>query len=88
MPERHEKLHHERSTQFIELLTEHQRKLYAYIAAMLLGDPAAPDVLRETNLELWAKAREIRLRPPVLALGIWIRPAKEWSFERYVRAEF
>ena len=48
----------ERSAQFVDLLTSHQRKLYGYIATMLLGDSAAADVLQETNHDLWAKMCE------------------------------
>jgi RNA polymerase sigma-70 factor (ECF subfamily) len=48
----------ERMAQFVDLLTLHQRKLYGYIATMLLGDSTAADVLQETNHDLWAKMGE------------------------------
>jgi RNA polymerase sigma-70 factor (ECF subfamily) len=55
-----------RSTLFVELLTAHQRKLYAYIFVMLLGNSAAADVLQETNLDLWAKMGEYDFERPFL----------------------
>lgn len=56
----------DRSTRFVELLTSHQRKLYGYIATMLLGDPAAADVLQETNLDLWAALDDYDFERPFL----------------------
>jgi RNA polymerase sigma-70 factor (ECF subfamily) len=56
----------ERSTRFVELLTSHQRKLYGYIATMLLGDPAAADVLQETNLDLWNRLDDYDFDRPFL----------------------
>lgn len=35
-----------RAARFVELLTAHQRNLYAYIATLLAGDSATADVLR------------------------------------------
>jgi RNA polymerase sigma-70 factor (ECF subfamily) len=58
--------HRDRATVFVELLTSHQRKLYAYIATMLLGDSAAADVLQETNLQLWAHVNEFDFTRPFL----------------------
>jgi RNA polymerase sigma-70 factor, ECF subfamily len=57
---------HDRATVFVELLTSHQRKLYAYIATMLLGDSAAADVLQETNLNLWTHMSEFDFTRPFL----------------------
>jgi RNA polymerase sigma-70 factor, ECF subfamily len=48
----------EHATQFVELLTASQRKLYAYICTLMFGDSAAADVLQETNLALWSRASE------------------------------
>ena len=56
----------DRSTRFVELLTAHQRKLYAYIATMLSGDPVAADVLQETNLDLWARIDDYDFQRPFL----------------------
>lgn len=44
----------------IVLLTTHQSRLFAYILS-LMGEPnQALDVLQETNLTLWRKAKELR----------------------------
>jgi len=59
-----------RSTRFVELLTSHQRDLYAYINAMLVGDPAAADVLQDTNLDLWARLGDYD----------WNRPFLPWAY--------
>ena len=45
---------------FVELMTAHQGRLYAYILT-LLGDPdQANDVLQEANMVLWRNAAEYR----------------------------
>jgi RNA polymerase sigma-70 factor (ECF subfamily) len=56
----------ERTTQFIKLLTSHQPQIYAYIATALFGDPAAADVLQDTNLHLWAQADRYDFDRPFL----------------------
>jgi len=55
-----------RSTRFVELLTAHQRDLYSYIDALLLGDNSVPDVLQDTNLDLWARLGEFDMQRPFL----------------------
>lgn len=46
---------------FVQLMTEHQGRLYAYVLS-LLGDPdQANDVLQETNLVLWRNAAEFQM---------------------------
>ncbi len=48
--------------EFVQLMTEHQGRLYAYVLS-LLGDPdQANDVLQEANLVLWRNAAEFQLR--------------------------
>lgn len=48
------------SDDFVEVMTAHQGRLYAYILT-LLGDPdQANDVLQEANLVLWRSAGEYR----------------------------
>lgn len=54
------------AARFVELLTAHQRKLYAYIATLLLGDSAAADVLQDTNVDLWARLAEYDFDRPFL----------------------
>lgn len=56
----------DRTTIFVELLTSHQRSLYAYICSLLMGDPGAADVLQDTNLDLWARAEDFDLERPFL----------------------
>lgn len=56
----------ELAARFVELLTSHQRKLYAYIATLLLGDPAAADVLQDTNIDLWARSKDYDFGRPFL----------------------
>jgi RNA polymerase sigma-70 factor (ECF subfamily) len=56
----------ERAARFVELLTAHQRKLYAYICTLLLGDPAAQDVLQDTNVDLWSRAGDYDFGRPFL----------------------
>lgn len=54
------------ATRFVELLTAHQRDLYAYVNTLLVGDSAAADVLQDTNLDLWAKLDEFDFDRPFL----------------------
>jgi len=56
----------DRATKFVELLTSHQRDLYAYINTLLIGDSAAPDVLQDTNLDLWARLNDFDFGRPFL----------------------
>jgi RNA polymerase sigma-70 factor (ECF subfamily) len=56
----------ERAARFVELLTAHQRKLYAYICTLLMGDPAAADVLQDTNVDLWSRAEAYDFDRPFL----------------------
>jgi RNA polymerase sigma-70 factor (ECF subfamily) len=46
------------SDKFVELLTECQSRLYAYILSILPNSSAARDVLAETNIKLWGKRQE------------------------------
>lgn len=45
----------QRTEQFVQLLTEHQRRLYAYVVSLLGNAADADEVLQETNLALWRK---------------------------------
>ncbi|QDU89091.1 RNA polymerase sigma factor [Pirellulimonas nuda] len=56
----------DRNTQFVKLLTSHQPRIYAYIAAALCGDSAAADVLQETNLSLWSQIERYDFTKPFL----------------------
>jgi RNA polymerase sigma-70 factor, ECF subfamily len=57
---------HTRATRFVELLTAHQRDLYAYVNTLLVGDSAAADVLQDTNLDLWARLDDFDFDRPFL----------------------
>lgn len=80
-PDRHDTFN--RSTRFVELLTSHQRKLYGYIATMLLGDPAAADVLQETNLDLWARIDDYDFDRPFLPWAFGFARQKVLVFRRF-----
>jgi RNA polymerase sigma-70 factor, ECF subfamily len=75
-------LSHERITQFVELLTAHQRKLYGYISTMLMGDPSAADVLQDTNLDLWARAQDFDFDRPFLPWAFGFARQKVLAFRR------
>jgi RNA polymerase sigma-70 factor (ECF subfamily) len=46
----------DRTEEFVQLLTEHQRRLYVYIFSLLGNGADADEVLQETNLALWRKS--------------------------------
>jgi RNA polymerase sigma-70 factor (ECF subfamily) len=56
----------DRATQFVQLLTTHQRDVYAYINTLLVGQAAASDVLQDTNLDLWARLDDFDFKRPFL----------------------
>lgn len=51
----------EPSLEFIQLLTSHQSRLYAYVLSLLGDRSQADDVVQETNAVLWHKAHEFKL---------------------------
>ena len=44
--------------QFVQLLTRHQSRLAGFIFALVPSDQSAQDILQETNLVLWRKAKD------------------------------
>ena len=46
------------SSQFVCLLTEYQNAIYAYILTLISDRSRARDLLQETNLTLWKKAKD------------------------------
>lgn len=56
----------EDAARYVELLIAHQRKLYAYISTLLMGDGAASDVLQDTNVDLWARFEDFDFDRPFL----------------------
>ena len=55
-----------RTGEFVQLLTGVQSRLYAYVCSLLGEAAGAHDVLQETNLALWDKAREYDPSRPFL----------------------
>lgn len=51
----------ERKAIFVELITQHQRKLYSFIYSLVPNMADSDDLLQETNLVLWKKAKEYKL---------------------------
>ena len=49
------------SDAFVQLMTEHQGRLYAYVLSLLGDRDQANDVLQETNLVLWRNAAEFQM---------------------------
>lgn len=47
-------------TEFIQLFTRYQRKLYLYILAQIPNPVDAEEILQETNLVIWRKCDEFR----------------------------
>jgi RNA polymerase sigma-70 factor (ECF subfamily) len=47
-----------RSTDFVQLLTGIQSRLYAYVCTLVVDATGALDVLQETNVALWLNAHE------------------------------
>ena len=58
--------------QFVESLTAHQSRLYAYIYSLIGEVEAAKDTLQETNRVLWRKASEFDHERPFLPWAITI----------------
>ncbi len=50
----------ENTERFVQHLTEHQNRLYAYVYSLLADHSRAADVLQETNLVLWRKIDEFQ----------------------------
>lgn len=46
------------TAEFIQLLTSHQSRLYAYILSLVFDRNEADDVLQQTNVVLWRNADE------------------------------
>lgn len=51
----------EPSFEFVQLLTSHQSRLYAYVLSLLGDRTQAEDVMQETNAVLWRKAHDFEL---------------------------
>ena len=51
----------DRNAVFVELLTQHQRKLYGFIYSLVPNAADSDDLLQETNIVLWNKNLEYQL---------------------------
>ncbi|MBI1368890.1 MAG: sigma-70 family RNA polymerase sigma factor [Planctomycetes bacterium] len=51
----------QRQAEFVRLVTDAQRRLYAYILTLLPRPAEADDVLQETNLVLWEKSETFEM---------------------------
>ena len=49
------------TAEFIQLLTSHQSRLYAYVLSLTFDPDHADDVLQKTNAVLWEKHREFKI---------------------------
>ncbi|MCO6043264.1 sigma-70 family RNA polymerase sigma factor [Aeoliella sp. ICT_H6.2] len=69
--------------EFVQLLTKEQNKLLHFITMLLAGDvQAAENVLQETNLVLWRKAREFEVGTSFQA---WSRSVARWQVQAHLR---
>ncbi|NLE37446.1 MAG: sigma-70 family RNA polymerase sigma factor [Pirellulaceae bacterium] len=79
------------NTEFVQLLTKHQRTLYLYIVALVPNLADVDDVLQATNMVLWSKADEFKARSD---FGAWARRVAHfqvlafWKRERGRRLVF
>jgi len=55
--------------EFVQLLTSHQSRLYAYVLSLLGDRNQAEDVMQETNTVLWRKAHDFE---PGTNFGAWM----------------
>jgi RNA polymerase sigma-70 factor (ECF subfamily) len=72
----------DQSERFVQLLTERQNSLFAYLVALLGDLHAAHDVLQETNLVLWRKADEF---VPGTDFDAWARAIAYYQVLAYLR---
>ena len=70
------------SPEFIQLLTQAQSSLYAYILSLMLDHAQAEDLLQETNMTLWHKADQFRSGTNFLAWSYRIAYFKVLSHRR------
>jgi RNA polymerase sigma-70 factor (ECF subfamily) len=72
----------DRASEFVRLLTAHQRDLYAYVNTLLVGDIAAVDVLQDTNLDLWKRMDEFDFDRPFLPWAYGFAYQRVLSFRK------
>jgi RNA polymerase sigma-70 factor (ECF subfamily) len=69
-------------SEFVQLLTAAQPRLYSYISTLLGNVHDASNVLQETNVALWAKSSEFEIGSNFLA---WSREVAYYKALSYVR---
>lgn len=72
----------DRNAVFVELLTQHQRKLYGFIYTIVSNASDAEDLLQETNIVLWSKNQEYKLGTNFLTWACQIAYFKVNNFLR------
>jgi RNA polymerase sigma-70 factor (ECF subfamily) len=71
-----------RNAVFVELLTQHQRKLYGFIYTLVPNASDADDLLQETNIVLWNKNHEYKLGTNFMTWACRIALLKAKNFLR------
>jgi RNA polymerase sigma-70 factor (ECF subfamily) len=74
----------DRGSEFVELLTQHQRSLYGYIYTMIRNSSDSDDILQETNLVLWNKRNEYKLGTNFTA---WACRIAYYKVQNYLRSK-
>ena len=74
----------DRSALFVELLTQHQRKLYSYIYTLVPNVTDSDDLLQETNLVLWNKRSEYKMGTNFSA---WACRIAYFNVQNFLRAK-
>ena len=69
-------------SEFITLLTSHQRRLYAFILSLVRDPVNADDVLQETNLTLWRKWADFELGTDFLAWSFAVARFQVMAFRK------
>jgi RNA polymerase sigma-70 factor (ECF subfamily) len=70
------------SAEFVGQVTRHQRRLYAFIYALLRHPADAEDVLQECNLVLWRKSAEFHAGTDFLAWAFRIAQLQVLAFRK------
>lgn len=56
----------DKAEQFVQLLTENQNRIHAYVFSLIGDQGRAADVVQETNMVLWRKIKEFDASKPFL----------------------
>jgi RNA polymerase sigma-70 factor, ECF subfamily len=75
------------SDEFVRLLTESQRRLYAYIFTIVADDSAANEVLSETNNTLWEKRSEFQLGTDFIGWALSVAYYRILAYQKERRSD-